>query len=138
VAGVALQPSGEGAAPWSGLFLGAGVAALGLLILVALLLARLRRLPGADDALAYSRIAGLAARLGYGPHPAQTEFECAASLSDVLPTVRQDLYLVAEARVEKRYGRRDLAIDRRPALRRAYARIRTALLRLGWRGGRER
>lgn len=137
-AGVALQPSGDGAAPWSGLFLGAGVAALALLVLVALLLTRLRRLPGADDALAYSRIAGLAARLGYGPHPAQTEFEYAASLSDVLPAVRQDLYLVAEARVEKRYGRRTLAGDRRPALRRAYARIRTALLRLGWRGARQR
>jgi hypothetical protein len=38
--------------------------------------------------------------------------------------------------VAKRYGGRAVAGHRRPALRRAYARIRTALLRLGWRGGR--
>ncbi len=127
---------GGGAAPGMELLVIPALAALVLVVLLAVLLVRLRRLPQADGALAYSRIAGLASRLGRGPHPAQTEFEFAASLSDALPSLRPDLYLVAHARVEKRYGHRDVASDRRPALRRAYARIRTALLRLGWRGGR--
>jgi len=113
-----------------------GMAGLVILVLTALLLVRLRRLPGGGGDLAYARIAGLATRLGYGPHPSQTEFEYAASLSDALPSVRQELYLVAHARVEKRYGLRDMAGEPRAALRLAYARIRTALLRLGWRARR--
>ena len=125
-----------GADAGSTLLLAVGMAGLVILVLTALLLVRLRRLPEGDGGLAYGRIAGLATRLGYGPHPSQTEFEYAASLSDALPSVRQELYLVAHARVEKRYGLRDVAGERRAALRHAYARIRTALLRLGWRSGR--
>jgi hypothetical protein len=120
----------------STLLLAVGMTGLVILVMTALLLVRLRRLPGGSDDLAYGRIAGLATRLGYGPHPSQTELEYAASLSDTLPSVRHELYLVAHARVEKRYGLRDVAGERRAALRHAYARIRTALLRLGWRAGR--
>lgn len=115
------------------LSLAGGLAAVLLAAAVGLLLARLRRLPEADGALAYRRIASLAARLGHGPHPAQTEYEYAASLSESLPSVREELYVVAQARVEKSYGRRDVTGERRVALRRAYARIRTALIRLTWR-----
>ena len=129
-------PGSGGADAASTLLLVAGLAGLVLLVLSALLLVRLRRLPEGDGDLAYGRIAGLATRLGYGPQPSQTEFEYAASLSDALPSVRHELYLVAHARVEKRYGLRDVDGERRAALRHAYARIRTALLRLGWRSGR--
>ena len=75
----------------------------------------------------------LATRLGLGPHPSQTEYEYAGTLSDVIPTVRDDLYLVADTRVETVYGQRTLDQGRRASLRRAYARIRTALLRLSLR-----
>lgn len=115
------------------LLLGGGAAVVLLAATLGLLLARLRRLPEADGGLAYRRIVSLAARLGYGPHPAQTEYEYAASLSQSLPSVREELYVVADARVEKVYGRREISGERRDALRRAYARIRTALLRLTWR-----
>ena len=131
---LATRVDGGGAAPGIELLIVPAAAALVLVLLLSLL--RLRRLPQADGALAYGRIAGLASRLGRGPHPAQTEFEFAASLSESLPSLRPDLYLVAHARVEKRYGHRDVPSERRPALRRAYARIRTALLRLSWRGSR--
>ena len=120
--------------PW--LLPGAGILVAVLLLAGGLLLVRLRRLPGGDGALAWARIAGLAERLGHGPHPAQTEYEFAAQLSRALPSVRDDLYVVADARVEQRYGRRGVTRERQGALRRAYARIRTALLRLGW--GRRR
>jgi hypothetical protein len=125
--------AGGGSGPWPFVMTLAGLVALGLLGVVILLSRRLRRLPDADGGLAYSRIVALAARLGYGPRPSQTEYEYAASLSESLPSVRDDLHLVAHARVEQRYGRREVAVERRPALRRAYARIRTALVRLGWR-----
>ena len=84
----------------------------------------------ADGAVAYRGIVRLATRLGYGPHPAQTEYEYAGSLSRSLPGVRDDIYLVAGARVEKVYAQRPVEGERRDALRRAYARIRSALLRL--------
>jgi transglutaminase-like putative cysteine protease len=116
----------------SGLLLAGGLAILILVCGAVLLLIRLRRLPQADGALAWGRIAGLATRLGHGPHPAQTEYEYAASLAEALPSVRDDLYVVADARVAQRYGRHALPGERRGALRRAYARVRTALLRLGW------
>jgi len=113
------------------IIIGSG-AIVGLLLtaISLLLLFRLRRLPDGDDSLAYRGIVSLATRLGYGPHPSQTEYEYAHTLSETIPTVRDDLYVVTEARVESAYGGRDLDDDRRGALRGAYARIRTALLRL--------
>jgi transglutaminase-like putative cysteine protease len=112
-----------------------GGALLALILAVGsmLLLFRLRRLPGGDDGLAYRGIVSLATRLGYGPHPSQTEYEYAATLSDVMPAVRNDLYVVAGAQVETAYGRRHLGPERRGLLSQAYARIRTALLRLSLR-----
>ncbi len=110
-----------------------GLVALALALASVLLLFRLRRMPGADGGLAYSGIVSLATRLGYGPHPSQTEYEYAEALSEAIPSVRDDLHLVADARVETRYGRRHLDPQHIGALRRAYARIRTALLRLSLR-----
>jgi hypothetical protein len=98
-----------------------------------LLLVRLLRLPTTDSGLAYGRIVSLARRLGHGPHPAQTEYEYAASLGEALPAVRDDLQVVTRVRVAKRYGHREVAPPERATLGRAYARIRTALVRAFWR-----
>jgi transglutaminase-like putative cysteine protease len=110
-----------------------GLAVVLVLVVVALWLVRFRRLPEADGGLAYRGIASLATRLGYGPHPSQTEYEFANSLAEALPSVRDDLFVVADARVETAYGQRTIDAERRSNLRRAYARIRTALLRLSLR-----
>ncbi len=110
-----------------------GIVALLLTVVGVLLLFRLRRLPGGDEGLAYRGIVSLATRLGYGPHPSQTEYEYAGTLSEAVPGVRDDLYVVADARVETAYGQRHLDRDRRGRLRGAYTRIRTALLRLSLR-----
>ena len=107
--------------------------ALLLTVVSGLLLFRLRRLPEGDDGLAYRGIVSLASRLGYGPHPAQTEYEYAGALSETIPSVRDELFVVAEARVQAAYGQRRIDREGRSALRRAYARIRTALLRLSLR-----
>jgi transglutaminase-like putative cysteine protease len=112
----------------AGLLLALPVAGAVLLVL----LVRLRRLPAADSGLAYGRIVGLARRLGHGPHPAQTEYEYAASLGEALPAVRDDVQVVTHARVASRYGHREVASEPR-TLRRAYARVRTALVRAFWR-----
>ncbi len=113
------------------LLVGGGVIlALVVTVISLLLLSRLRRLPGGDEGLAYRGIVSLATRLGYGPHPSQTEYEYAGTLSEAIPTVRDELYVVADARVETAYGGRQLDPSRRGRLRQAYARIRTALLRL--------
>ena len=117
----------------STLLLGAGLALLLSIGVAGLLLFRFRRLSEPDGGVAYRGIVSLATRLGYGPHPSQTEYEYAGALSETLPDVRDDLYLVAGARVEKAYGQRQIEGRRRGALRRAYARIRTALLRLSLR-----
>jgi hypothetical protein len=105
------------------------VSAALVLVALGLSLARLRRLPVADGSLAFGRIVGLATRLGHGPHPSQTEYEFASSLGEALPAVREDLHLVAGARVEARYGRRRAPSIGAPALRRAYGRVRLALVR---------
>jgi transglutaminase-like putative cysteine protease len=127
----AAGPSGGQGVELSGaLSIAAGVAMVAFVMLAVLFLAWLRWLPGADSGLAYGRIVSLASRLGHGPHPSQTELEYAASLGELLPAVRGDLAVVARARVEMRYGHRDVAAGDRSTLRRAYARIRTALLRL--------
>ncbi len=99
----------------------------------ALLLVRLRRLSEADGGLAYRGVVSMATRLGHGPHPAQTEYEYAGSLSKAVPGVRDEIYVVVGARVESAYGRRSVTGEQQGALRRAYARIRTALLRLWFR-----
>ena len=111
---------------------GSRLAAFGmfLAIVAVLLLFRLRRLPDGDGSLAYRGIVHLATRLGRGPHPAQTEYEYVDALSETMPSVRDDLYVVAGARVESAYGRGGLDERSRKRLQRAYARVRTALVRL--------
>ena len=59
------------------------------LAVIGLLFVRLRRLPEADGGLAYRGIVSLATRLGYGPHPSQTEYEYAGTLSETMPSVRR-------------------------------------------------
>jgi hypothetical protein len=110
--------------------IGGGIAGMLLLTTFGLLFVRLRRLPKGEGGLAFRGIVSLATRLGYGPHPSQTEYEYASSLSETIPSVRDDLYLVADARVESVYGQREIGAEQQVGLRRAYARIRTALLRL--------
>ena len=113
------------------LLIGLGAfATLVLAVIAALLLFRLRRLPNGDGTLAYRGIVHLATRLGRGPHPAQTEYEYVDALSESMPSVRDDLYVVAGARVESAYGRGGLDERSRKRLQRAYARVRTALVRL--------
>jgi len=107
-----------------------------MLLLVGVLLMRFRRLGEPDGSVAYRGIVSLATRLGHGPHPAQTELEYAERLSEAIPDVRDDLYLVAGARVESAYGRRSVEPEEQGALRRAYGRVRMALLRFLLRGPR--
>ena len=99
-------------------------------MLGAITLAFVRRLPGGDPALAYRGVVGLASRFGHGPSPAQTEYEYARSLGEALPSVSQELELVTRVHVEAVYGQRGAAGEAVDGLRRAYARVRTALLRL--------
>ncbi len=116
--------SGQGSGP-IGL-----IAAILVLAAGVALFARLRFAPPPSPAAAYTGIARLAARFGYAPRPAQTPYEYATMLGDVLPGARPDLEVVAQARVEAVYGRRALGVDQRAALRRAYGRLRLRLLGL--------
>jgi transglutaminase-like putative cysteine protease len=90
----------------------------------------IRRLPGGDATRAYPGIVGLARRLGHGPTPSQTELEYVQALGEALPSVGQELELVGKVHVEAVYGRRGAAADVGATVRDAYARARTALLRL--------
>ncbi len=115
----------------------AGLALIGFaLVLVAW--ARFRWGPAPSPSGAYSGVARIAARFGYAPRPAQTVYEYASMLGDVLPAARPDLEIVARARVEAIYARRALAPERRTALRRAYGRLRLRLLGLALRYRRGR
>jgi hypothetical protein len=82
---------------------------------------------------AYRTVTRLAARFGFGPRPDQTVYEYSGSLGEVLPVVRPELELVAQAKVETVYGRGSLGDDRLRALRLAERRLRLNLLRLAFR-----
>ncbi|MEK6719495.1 MAG: transglutaminase domain-containing protein [Chloroflexota bacterium] len=86
---------------------------------------------GADAA--WRGVGRLAARFGFGPRPAQTVFEYAGQLGDVLPSQRPELQTVARAKVEVAYGRQSLEADRLRAVRDAHRRLRLGLLRLALR-----
>ena len=105
-------------------------------LLSALAAVRLLRLPGRDPGLAYRGIVALATRFGHGPHPAQTELEYAATLAERIPTVNDDLHLVVATQVSNVYAEMPADAAARKPLGRAYARIRTALLRMRLRRGR--
>jgi transglutaminase-like putative cysteine protease len=108
-----------------------------LLLLVVLVVAFLawRRGPrgpvSADGA--YGSVTRLAARFGFGPRPAQTVYEYATSLGEILPDVRPELQTVARAKVESTYAREILGDARMAALRAAQRRLRVSLLRLAFR-----
>ena len=105
-----------------------GAVVLGLLALA--VWATVRRIPVTEPEVAYLGIARLAARLGHGPRPAQTVYEFAAGLGQLVPVAQDDLRLIATAKVEATYGRRQPAESMLRTLGMAYRRVRLGLLRL--------
>lgn len=79
---------------------------------------------------AYGTVTSLAARFGFGPRPAETVYEFAGALGEVLPAARPELQTVARAKVETAYGRQILGDERLVSLRIAQRRLRIALLKL--------
>jgi transglutaminase-like putative cysteine protease len=102
------------------------------LFIVAAAIRERRRPMLAPDAV-YRSVARLAGWFGYGPRPTQTTYEYASGLSDLLPTARPELELVARAKVEATYGRREPGPAGMAALRAAYRRLRLRLLALALR-----
>ena len=127
-------PSGgrSGSEPPLPLLLGGGLLALAVLLLGWV---RLRRNPVPSPEAGFSAIARLAARLGVRQRPAQTTYEYAGVLADLLPGVRPELEVVARSRVEAAYAKRPPAGVRLLAFSRAYHRVRRNLfwLLLPWR-----
>jgi hypothetical protein len=118
-----------------------GLMVVTTLIVVAVVLAlfaRRRRRPALSGDQTFDRVARLASRFGYAPHPSQTAYEYAGTLSDVLPGIRQELQVVAHAKVESTYARRLPSASAVEAMRNAYARIRRGMMRLVLRRGRGR
>lgn len=89
-----------------------------------------RRIPSAQPELAYNAITRLATRLGYGPRPAQTAYEYADRLGEMVPPARNDLALITTAKVEATYGRREPGESLLLSIAEAYRRVRLGLLRL--------
>jgi hypothetical protein len=89
-----------------------------------------KRIPPTQPEVAYRGIARLAARLGYGPRPAQTVYEFASGLGQLVPVAQDDLKLIATAKVEATYGRREPADSMLRSLGIAYRRVRLGLFRL--------
>lgn len=122
--------------------LGPLVAVLALLLLAVGIVAFLAWQRGprggttADDA--YGTVTRIASRLGFAPRPAQTVYEYAGVLSDVLPTVRPELETVARAKVESVYAREILGDERILSLKAAQRRLRVSLLRLAFRRREQR
>ena len=119
---------------------GVGFLAAIVIGLLALLLAfgvwRSRRsgvLSRSEPDAVYRGMVGFATRLGYGQLPTQTAYEYAGALGDLVPAAREELQLVARAKVEVTYGRRTVPGDRLVALHAAYRRLRVRLLRLVFR-----
>ena len=81
---------------------------------------------------AYGSVTRLASRFGFGPRPAQTVYEYAGSLSEILPTARPELEMVARAKVESVYARQIFGEERIAGLRAAQRRLRVSLLRLAF------
>jgi transglutaminase-like putative cysteine protease len=81
---------------------------------------------------AYGTVTRIASRFGFGPRPAQTVYEYAGSLGEVLPAARPELELVARAKVEAVYAHEILGEERIASLRAAQRRLRVMLLRLAF------
>jgi transglutaminase-like putative cysteine protease len=107
-----------------GVFL-AVLAAAALLIVFA----RRRRLPTGGQ-LTFDSVAKMATRFGYGPQPSQTAYEYANSLALVVPAVRDELRVVATAKVESVYAKREPSDELKLRLLVAYRRVRLSLVRL--------
>ena len=101
-----------------------------------LLFALYRRVPTTEPSLAFNSLSRLAGRLGYGPRPAQTTYEYADRLGDLVPVARNDLRLIAMAKVESTYARRAPGDSTVEMIANAYRRARVGLLRLIVRRGR--
>jgi transglutaminase-like putative cysteine protease len=99
-----------------------GLAALGLW-------AAWRRIPSAEPEVAYSGITRLATRLGHGPKPAQTAYEFASGLGELIPVARSDLHMIATAKVEATYAKRRPGESMLRNLALAYRRVRIGLIR---------
>ena len=95
-----------------------------------LLYALYRRVPSAEPALAFNSLSRIATRLGYGPQPAQTTYEYAQRLGELVPVANDDLRLIATAKVEATYGRREPGQSTLAMIADAYRRVRVGLLRL--------
>jgi len=107
------------------------IAVTGIVLALAFmaLLAVWRRVPSTEPELAYRGVTKLATRLGYGPRPSQTVYEYATGLGVLVPVAQEDLQLIATAKVEATYGRRQPADTVRLRLGGAYRRVRLGLLR---------
>ncbi len=75
----------------------------------------------------------VASRFGFRPRPAQTIYEYAATLGELVPVARGDLQTVADAQVETAYAHASLGGARLDAVRSASRRLRVSLLRLALR-----
>jgi transglutaminase-like putative cysteine protease len=138
------RPGDIGPAPNSGVSTPGGpLAIVALLLLIVALSAglvawrRSRGRPIQPDAI-YNSVARWAARVGFGPRPNETVYEYTGALAQVIPTVRPELTLVANAKVEVAYGRAEIGSDRLQGLREAQRRLRVRILRLAFRRRRGR
>lgn len=122
-------PAG-GRGPGAGPFVVVGLILAAAALLVAFAIWRRGPRGPVTPDTAWSGVARLAGRFGFGPRPTQTAYEYAASLGDLMPAVRPELHTVAAAKVEVAYGGRTLGAERIAALRESYRRLRVALLRL--------
>ena len=125
-----ILPTGRGGL---GPLVGVGFLLLVVVVVVAFLAWRRGpRGPTSADG-AYGSVTRLASRFGFGPRPAQTVYEYATALGDVLPDVRPELQTVARAKVESTYAREILGDARIASLQAAQRRLRVSLLRLAFR-----
>ena len=79
---------------------------------------------------AWRTMARSASRFGFAPRPTQTVYEYAATLGELVPVAREDLGVVATAKVETTYAGLRLDGARLDAVRAATRRLRVSLLRL--------
>jgi transglutaminase-like putative cysteine protease len=82
---------------------------------------------------AYGTVTRIASRFGFAPRPAETVYEYATSLGQILPDVRPELQTVATAKVETTYARHLMSDERLANLKAAQRRLRVSLLRLAFR-----
>ena len=104
---------------------------LGALVLAVALAAWVRGPRGelSPDA-AWRAMTRAASRFGFAQRPTQTVYEYASVLGDLVPVARDDLGVVATAKVETAYAGARLAGARLDTVRAATRRLRVTLLRL--------